>query len=575
MKLVRLALLSLITGCLDDGVGKKGDDPFVLEDNGKADGSGLLSTQDQKRLEVAFDQAIAAGEATVQQLEKEIAKLETSNAAKQAEADAIVARIAAREQEIRDQANRNLILCAFFPDPSICFVANIIANDSTLRTYRQQLDAARAEQQKIRNEIAAYTTKRDALRTKLGPIRDGKQQLLAMLRDGTTPTKLPVRIAIADRGFTLLASEFGPRAFNAMGPLALVDDGSGTRSDGCEASPAGSLAGKIAVLDRGSCDFTVKVANAQAAGALGVIIANDRTGVASVPGNGQMTAPITIPSGMVTKTDGAALKLFGGRDASILDHEIERSPQTASAWAKQAVMSKIATTIGTEIAVLVDIRNAAVELSNTLDQSLATMRELEHSVAELVAKQRQDFMDKLFDMLSGDPASLAEAWLEDALAARTKELIAQLEFPLNEVVRYLVESRGGQGDVDALIKRLLDKLGTGLPPFLVSTTTPVSILDHTDAQSAITVTDTRSIASLEVFVDIQHTYIGDLIVTLEHDGKKFVLASKAGGSAKNLVKTFSVPAAVGTSLGGKWVLHVEDVADQDTGQLRRWDLIAR
>ena len=44
--------------------------------------------------------------------------------------------------------------------------------------------------------------------------------------------------------------------------------------DACEALPAGSLAGKIGLAQRGTCNFTVKVKNMEDAGAIGAIIFN-------------------------------------------------------------------------------------------------------------------------------------------------------------------------------------------------------------------------------------------------------------------------------------------------------------
>ena len=38
---------------------------------------------------------------------------------------------------------------------------------------------------------------------------------------------------------------------------------------------AAAIAGKIALVDRGICGFTIKVKNAQNAGAIGVVVANN------------------------------------------------------------------------------------------------------------------------------------------------------------------------------------------------------------------------------------------------------------------------------------------------------------
>jgi len=63
--------------------------------------------------------------------------------------------------------------------------------------------------------------------------------------------------------------------------------------------------GKIAIIDRGTCGFVVKVKNAQNAGAFGVIIANNAAGAA--PGLGGSDPTITIPTVSVSQSDGQKL----------------------------------------------------------------------------------------------------------------------------------------------------------------------------------------------------------------------------------------------------------------------------
>jgi len=86
-------------------------------------------------------------------------------------------------------------------------------------------------------------------------------------------------------------------------------------ADGCTA--VASLSGKIAVIDRGTCDFVVKVKNAQNAGATGVIVANHAAGGDAVMTMGGVDATITIPSIFVGLTDGAAIKSAAGSSATI------------------------------------------------------------------------------------------------------------------------------------------------------------------------------------------------------------------------------------------------------------------
>lgn len=68
-----------------------------------------------------------------------------------------------------------------------------------------------------------------------------------------------------------------------------------------------TVSGKIAVIYRGTCNFTVKVENAIAAGAVGVIIVNN-VASAPIPMGGTPTGPINIPVVMISQADGASVR---------------------------------------------------------------------------------------------------------------------------------------------------------------------------------------------------------------------------------------------------------------------------
>ena len=86
-------------------------------------------------------------------------------------------------------------------------------------------------------------------------------------------------------------------AANAAGP---------STTDGCTAITA-DVAGKIAIVDRGTCGFAVKAANIQAAGGIGMIVANNAAGN-QPPGMGGSDPNVTIPAISVTQADGSLLK---------------------------------------------------------------------------------------------------------------------------------------------------------------------------------------------------------------------------------------------------------------------------
>lgn len=86
-----------------------------------------------------------------------------------------------------------------------------------------------------------------------------------------------------------------------------------TSSAGCEASdfPAAGIAGKVALIQRGTCDFGLKVENAQNAGAVGVIIFNEGT-LGDPDRNGLINGTlggytITVPVLETTYADGRLL----------------------------------------------------------------------------------------------------------------------------------------------------------------------------------------------------------------------------------------------------------------------------
>jgi hypothetical protein len=104
-------------------------------------------------------------------------------------------------------------------------------------------------------------------------------------------------------------AQFGPALASPgiTGNLALVNDGVGPdTADACEPI-VGSLAGKIALLNRGTCTFVVKTKNAQNAGAIAVVVADNAPG--SPPGGLAGVDPtITIPTVRISRADSDTLK---------------------------------------------------------------------------------------------------------------------------------------------------------------------------------------------------------------------------------------------------------------------------
>lgn len=100
------------------------------------------------------------------------------------------------------------------------------------------------------------------------------------------------------------------------------------------------------------------------------------------------------------------------------------------------------------------------------------------------------------------------------------------------------------------------------------------ISDNSMVESPITVSGRSGNApsATPVAVDIRHTYIGDLKVdVVAPDGGVCVLHNRTGGSADNIITTYTVNLS-SEALNGTWKLRVNDNAAGDTGYINSWSL---
>lgn len=125
-----------------------------------------------------------------------------------------------------------------------------------------------------------------------------------------------LEVGLAAFGPDLIAASVSGRLVAA---LDAADPTGPTTTDGCTPfTNAAEIAGSIALIDRGTCTFVVKVRNAQAAGARGVVVADNAAG-APPAGLGGTDTSIVIPSVRVTRDSGGALRaaLPGGVDVTL------------------------------------------------------------------------------------------------------------------------------------------------------------------------------------------------------------------------------------------------------------------
>lgn len=136
---------------------------------------------------------------------------------------------------------------------------------------------------------------------------------LSILASGTPEMAVTAPSNIAGTYIaTTPASGGGMVSFPGLtGELMPAIDGAGVSvTDACEAitgANAATIAGKVALVDRGNCTFLVKATNIQAAGAVGIIIVDNAAGSPPITPGG-ITAAITIPIVAVTQATGTTLK---------------------------------------------------------------------------------------------------------------------------------------------------------------------------------------------------------------------------------------------------------------------------
>jgi len=111
----------------------------------------------------------------------------------------------------------------------------------------------------------------------------------------------------------LAIAGFGPEQCDlpvVSGSFTLIEDGTGGTL-GCD-TVMNDLTGQIAVLDRGICNFSIKVYHAQQAGAIAVLVLNnepDDDGLITMAA-GDFADEVTIPSFFMRTSEGEALKTF-------------------------------------------------------------------------------------------------------------------------------------------------------------------------------------------------------------------------------------------------------------------------
>lgn len=163
----------------------------------------------------------------------------------------------------------------------------------------------------------------------------------ATIVPGVVDVTAPAPVPAALTGMAVGPAGFGPQLTTPLGPAvfapaqAAASNGS---SLGCplagDASPfpAGSLTGKIAVIERGTCDFSAKVFNAQRGGAVAALVYNSAANGDNLQsmGPGAHAAEVTIPSWFMRRSNGLGMVAFSTSSGGTAEAKFTYAPQAAA-----------------------------------------------------------------------------------------------------------------------------------------------------------------------------------------------------------------------------------------------------
>ncbi len=145
---------------------------------------------------------------------------------------------------------------------------------------------------------------------------DGSPGRMQMYR-WLAPSTISVNILTPfEASYSALLAGFGPNfATPVENQIVVVDDGNGNfgGQQGCSALVnAAEVAGKIALIRRGECEFGAKALNAQSAGAIAAIIYNNQGNSPMSMGAGAAGGQVTIPTVSIGQEAGETLAATEG-----------------------------------------------------------------------------------------------------------------------------------------------------------------------------------------------------------------------------------------------------------------------
>ncbi|WP_440872965.1 S8 family serine peptidase [Vibrio diabolicus] len=263
--------------------------------------------------------------------------------------------------------------------------------------------------------------------------------------------------------------------------------------------------------------------------------------------------------------------------------EVDAVQACYNAGARAAIVYSNSELPGLQNPFLVDTNNAYRMVSVTVDRAFG--QELLGYVGQEITVSTTSGED--YEYYNGTSmatphvtgvAGLVWSYHPTCTAAQVRNALVQTATDIDVAGR---DNRTGHGLVNAEAAKLFLDAGCNGPDgggsssdSSFSNTSPVAIPDNksSGAISAVDVDRSGDSGTVSIDVDISHTYIGDLRVTLTSPtGGEVVLHDNTGGSANDIKATFQADFS-GFESQGSWELKAVDSARRDTGTINSWTL---
>lgn len=178
-------------------------------------------------------------------------------------------------------------------------------------------------------------------------------------------------------------------------------------------------------------------------------------------------------------------------------------------------------------------------------------------------------LDPILVLITSD----GETILDDNTGADTAE--QNFTFAANGVIAFAIRDVGGVGgDYTLDLSILVTQNLTSAPALAIPDNDPVGVQDTITAAAC-------TIGAINIDLDVSHTFIGDLLVTVTSPtGTVVTLHNRAGGGNSNIVGNYNqtltsdddLTVLNGEEALGDWIISVDDNFGLDTGDLNSWGL---